>query len=342
MASAAAPAGLCAPSSRTSRPSTSRSSSRPGQIAVAYPVRRAGRVHAGDPGRCQRVEERIGDGDVGRLVPTAQADPRAAETRQLDVDPVAIPAEQRRGLDLGERDAEAARAPPDDRQRVAARAGHGQVAAFDDRGLLARDRRDRRAEPVHVIEVDVGDDRHAAVPGVGRVEPAAETDLDEREVRSTSAKWANTTAVRSSNSVGWPCRRATRSETREDSVDEPREVVGVDRPAIDLDPLAVGDEVRLGRRADAVPGRPKRRIGQGQDTALAVRPGDEGAADAQLRVAERVEQGARPAKPQPDPEPAAVCRAPRAPRRRSGRPSGDVHRSTVTLGSALPRRRCTG
>ena len=30
--------------------------------------------------------------------------------------------------------------------------------------------------------VDVGDRGHAAVPGVGRVEPAAEPDLDERDV----------------------------------------------------------------------------------------------------------------------------------------------------------------
>ena len=42
--------------------------------------------------------------------------------------------------------------------------------------------RDRRAEPIHVVEVDVGDDGHAAVPGMGRVEPAAQPDLDEGDV----------------------------------------------------------------------------------------------------------------------------------------------------------------
>ena len=39
-------------------------------------------------------------------------------------------------------------------------------------------------EPVHVVEVDVGHDRHPAVPGVGRIEPPAETDLDQRDVRT--------------------------------------------------------------------------------------------------------------------------------------------------------------
>ena len=42
---------------------------------------------------------------------------------------------------------------------------------------------DRRPEPVHVVQVDVGDGRHAAVPGVGRVEPPAQPDLDERDVQ---------------------------------------------------------------------------------------------------------------------------------------------------------------
>ena len=41
---------------------------------------------------------------------------------------------------------------------------------------------DRVAQPVHVVEVDVGDDRHAAIPGVRRIEPPTEPDLDERDV----------------------------------------------------------------------------------------------------------------------------------------------------------------
>ena len=88
------------------------------------------------------------------------------------------------GLDLGQRHTEPPRAPADDRQTVTARAGHGQVAALDDRRLLVGDLRDRVAQPVHVVEIDVGHDRHAAVPGMGRIEPPAETDLDHREIRA--------------------------------------------------------------------------------------------------------------------------------------------------------------
>ena len=64
------------------------------------------------------------------------------------------------------------------------RAGDREVAALDDRRLLARDRGDRVAEPGHVVEGDVRDRRHAAVPGMGRVEPAAEPDLDQRDLHA--------------------------------------------------------------------------------------------------------------------------------------------------------------
>ena len=114
----------------------------------------------------------------------AQTDPGRPEAGQLDLDPIAVPAEQRRGLDLGQRHAEPPRASSDDRQPIAARAGDGEVAAFDDRRLLARDLGDRVAKAIHVVEIDVGHDRHPAVPGMRRVEPPAETDLDERDVGS--------------------------------------------------------------------------------------------------------------------------------------------------------------
>ena len=63
--------------------------------------------------------------------------------------------------------------------------------------------------------------------------------------------------------------------------------------------------MRLGRLADPQAGRPQGAAGQGEDAALAVGPGDEGATDRELRVAERRQQCPRPAETQPDPEPAA-------------------------------------
>ena len=121
-ASAAAPAGLWAPSSRTSRPSTRE------QLEPAGPDRarrsrdrRAASVDRRDPGRLERVEQRVGDRHVGGLVAAAQPDAGRPERRQLDVDAVAIPAEERRRRDLGQRHAEPPRAAPDDRQRLAGR-----------------------------------------------------------------------------------------------------------------------------------------------------------------------------------------------------------------------------
>ena len=98
----------------------------------------------------------------------------------------------------------------------------------------------------------------------------------------TSANRAKTTAVSSSNSVGSPWRRATRSAAAEHATDQPGEVVGGDRPPVDADPLAIGHEVRLGRRTDAIAGGPQRRVGQGEHAALAVGAGHQRAADRQL------------------------------------------------------------
>ena len=245
------------------------------------------------------------------------------------------------GSDLGQRHAHPPRAPADDRQPVTARAGHRQVAALDDGRLLAGDLRDRVAEPVDVVEIDVGHDRHAAVPGMGRVEPAAQPDLDQRDVRTDLGEAREDdrgqqlelgrVAVASGDPV---C-------DGQDSPTSRAKSSGRDRPAIDLDPLAIRDQVRLRGRPDPMAGRPERRLGQRQDAALAVRPGDERAADRSFRVVELAQQGARPAEPQPDAEPAALGQ--RAQRLLVGETGGRLgHRGPVTRGSARPRRRRTG
>ena len=156
-----------------------------------------------------------------------------------------------------------------------------------------------------------------------------------------SANRANTTAVRSSNSVGSPYRRATAPLTPSTCSVSRREVVGTDRPAVDLDPFAVGDEMRLGGRTHVVAGRSQGGVGQGQDAALAVGPGDQCAADGALRVAQRGEQGTRPAKPEPHAEPPARFELPDRRLVVLAHPR-DGHGCRVTPGTALPRRRCTG
>ena len=263
------------------------------------------------------------------------------EAWQLDVDPVAVPAEERRRPDLGQGHAEASRPPADDRQPVTVGAGDGQVAALDDRGLLARDLGDRVAEPVHVVEVDVGHDGHPAVPGVRRIEPPAQPDLDERDVRPDLGEPGEDDrrqqlelgrlAVAARDPIGHA----------EHATDQPGEVVGGDRPPVDADPLAIGHEVRLGRRTDPIAGGPERRVGEGEHAALAVGAGDQRAADRQLGMTELAQQGTRPAEPEPDAEAAARRK------RSQGLVVGEVgprrgHRSPVTRGTARPRRRRTG
>ena len=122
----------------------------------------------------------------------------------------------------------------------------------------------------------------------------------------TSAKRAKTTAVRSSNSVGGPCRRATRSAIGRISDDQTGEVVGGDRRAVDADPLAVGDEVRLRCRTDVMAGRTQRGVCEGQDASLAVGATDERSPDGPFRVPELAQERPCPPKTEADAEPASV------------------------------------
>jgi hypothetical protein len=75
---------------------------RGGRIAAAA----RGIVRRGDPGLRERVQQRVSDGDVRGLVAAAKSDPRPPEPRQRHVDPVPIPAEERRRGDLAQRNAE--------------------------------------------------------------------------------------------------------------------------------------------------------------------------------------------------------------------------------------------
>ncbi len=269
-------------------------------------------------------------------MPPAEPDLGPPQAGQLHVDAVAVPAEQRRRLRDRQRHIEPTRPSPDDRERRAGRTGHCHVAAFDDRGLLAGDRLDRRAELLHVVQRDVGDHRHAAIPRVRRVQPAAESDLDERDIGLLLREPAEDhrgeqlelgrVAVPSSHSVG----------NRKDLVDEARKRHGIDRPPVDLQSFAVAHEVRLGRRRHTVSGSLQGGPGEGQHAALPVRARDKRAAHGALRIAQFAQERPRAPEPEPDPEPAAVGQRleRRLVRQRGHRP--------VTRGSARPRRTRTG
>ena len=106
----------------------------------------------------------------------------------------------------------------------------------------------------------------------------------------------------SSNSVGGPSRGGDPVRDGQHPLDKTGEVAGRDRHAVDDDPFAVGDEMRLGRLANVVPRSPERGSGERDHAPLAVGARDEGAAHHLVRVAELTEQRPHPAQPEPDTE----------------------------------------
>ena len=291
----------------------------------------------GDPGRLERVEGRIRDRRIGRLMASAKAHPGPSQAWQVDLDRVAVPAEQRGGRDLGQGDAQPPRAPTDDRQPVTARARHGQVPALDDGCLLAGDLRDRIAQTVHVIEVHVRDHGHATVPDVCRVEPSAEPDLDQGDVRADLLEPGEGDG-REQLELG-RLAVATRDPIGDvqDQSDQPGEVVRRDRPAVQTDPLPIGHEVRFRCGPHAIAGGLQRRPDQRQHAALAVRPADQRATDGPLRVVQFVQECAGAPESEPDTESATLTQRPQ------GLSVGETgrwlgHRWPVTRESVRPHR----
>ena len=186
-------------------------------------------------------------------------------------------------------------------------------------------------------------DRHAAVPGVGRVEPAAEAHLDQRDVEPGLGEVAEhrpRSAARTRSAGRGGARRGPRAAA-------PRRRAGRSRPAAIGAPSTTMrsryvTRCGLGVSPTRSPAARERGPGQREHAPLAVGPGDQRAAHVALRVAERAQQ--RPVAPEaePDPEPAAASTAPRARPRRSAGPRRRRARPRSLARSARPRRRRTG
>ena len=120
---------------------------------------------------------------------------------------------------------------------------------------------------------------------------------------------------------------------RQPGAHEPREVGRGDRATGDLDPLAVGDEMRLGRLADPIPRGGEAGTHERHHAALAVGPADERAAEARARGCR-----GRPAAPGSGPAPggsrtgrATGARRPTRRRRPGGRRPPPRSRAQVVL-----------
>jgi hypothetical protein len=238
-------------------------------------------------------------------VPQLYADVDRAKARQLDPQRVPGPAQDRGRRRDQQWHAEPRAPPAQDSQRLALRTGRGPVTSLHDRDLLAGDRRDRRAQPVHVVEPHVGQHRDPAVPGVRRVQASAKAHLDQRDVRRDLREVPEHHRGQQLELRWRPQARGDPVGQRQDLLDQAGEGLGRDRPAVHDDPLPVRHEVGLGRLSHAIAGGPEGGPGERDDAALAVRPGDERAAHLELRVPERTQQGADPAEPEADPVSAA-------------------------------------
>ena len=61
-------------------------------------------------------------------------------------------------------------------------AGHGNAVRLEDAGLFAGDGLQCGPQVLHVVQRDVGDNDHAQVEDVGRVQPAAQAHLAHQQV----------------------------------------------------------------------------------------------------------------------------------------------------------------
>jgi hypothetical protein len=158
---------------------------------------------------------------------------------------------------------------------VTARSPRMMIAAFSWRSPPPYD-----AQPVHVVERDVRDHGHAAVPGMGGIEPPPSptsttarsmSDLGEPEERHRGQQLEfGRVAVTPGNAVG------EREHLRGDA----GERLGVHGLGRDLQPLAIRDQVRLGRLPNAIAGGPQGGIDVSARTLpFAVRAADQSATE---------------------------------------------------------------
>ena len=237
---------------------------------------------------------------------TDQAHPDGAPPLEVDLD--AAPAERaetERASDLQWRP-DGRGAAFDHRERFGARgAGDGQVTRLDDRRLLAGDLGNGVAEVLAMVEPHVRDHRDAAAPGVRGVETPAEADLDDRDVDALAPERLERGAHQELELRRRPDARLDRVGRGQGPLHRGGERERVERPPVELHPLAIAHQVRLRRGRMPDPGRGERRRDERDHAPLAVRAGHEGAAHLSLGVTELPEEGVRPLEPKPHAEAAA-------------------------------------
>ena len=164
-----------------------------------------------------------------------------------------------------------------------------------DAGLFARDEGDGVAEPLHVVERDVGDDGEQRLDDVGGVETAAHAHFEDGEIdlrlgegfEGDRGQHFEVARVCGEASIGDQA-----AGTVVDAEVEPGKVLVADGRTVDANALVDALEMRRGVEADAVASALQDRGQSGSGRTLAVGAGNQYGAKSLFRMAERFDQRA--------------------------------------------------
>ncbi len=141
-----------------------------------------------------------------------------------------------------------------------------------------------------MIVLHVRDRGHAGVQDVRGIQPSAEAHLDQCQVDPRVGEVREGGGGEGFELGWWSQARADSLDRRRHRLERGGELLAADRAAIDGDPLAVADEVRLRHRPDPLSRLLEHGPRQGDDAALAVGAADQCSPQASLGMAELVEE----------------------------------------------------
>ena len=269
-------------------------SARPARAGQSVAERAVGDL---PPARAQGVDGGDRECRIVRLVQAEQRNPEVAvgpgrrRDRGLDAGPFVVgrdeldflaEAKQRNVLRLSGR--------LDDRERGRLGAGNGDAVRFQDASLFGRDRLERRAEVLRVVERDVRDDADSQIEHVGRVQASTEAHLADQQVDAGAGEVVERSAGEDLELRRWAELGRNLINGGLQLREQRSKVILRNRSLVDLDALGVGDEVGLWHQADPVAGCLQDAGHHGADGALAVGAGHMDALEQILWIAELAQQ----------------------------------------------------
>ncbi len=138
-----------------------------------------------------------------------------------------------------------------------------------DAGLLGADRVAVRAEPFLVIEADRGHQRDIGINDIDRIQPAAKTDLEDRDIRPRARE-----QVERGQRAEFEIAETDVAARRIDAGKRGAQRVVIGLAAGDAHPFVVTQQVWRGIAGDAMAGRRQHRLEHGDRGTLAVGAGD--------------------------------------------------------------------